>query len=213
VFAAFRDDWKEAEVAVVGLGTGALACYGEPGQRWTFYEIDPTVERIARDPQFFTYLKDCKAHWDVILGDGRLRLRQAAAHGYRLIVLDAFSSDAIPVHLLTREALHVYLEKLQPDGLLAFHISNRYLDLKPVLANLARDAHVISRFCEDTNVSEAELETGKDPSEWAVIARTPEDLGKLALDSRWHPNPGRAQKGVWTDNFSNVLRLFKWDRP
>ena len=114
-----RLDQPGAQVAIVGLGAGTLASYARPGQNWTFYEIDPVVERIARDPRFFTYLRDCQAEVvDIVLGDARFRAARAPDHAYRLIVLDAFSSDAVPVHLLSREAIRLYRAKLA-DGRLA----------------------------------------------------------------------------------------------
>ena len=115
-------------VAIVGLGTGSLACYGRPNESWTFYEIDPLVVRIARDPAYFTYMRDCPPAKRVILGDARLALANAPAGSYDILVVDAFASDAIPTHLITREALRLYLEKLVPGGVVAFHISNRYLN-------------------------------------------------------------------------------------
>ena len=122
----------------MGLGVGTLASYAQPGQRWTFYEIDAAVERIARDPRFFTYLRDCEAEAvDIILGDARQRLRGAPDGAYQLIVLDAFSSDALPVHLLSREAIRLYRAKLAPGGLLLFNLTNRYLDLDPVIGRQA----------------------------------------------------------------------------
>ena len=125
-------------MAVVGLGSGGLACYAEAGDDWTFYEIDPLVERIARDPRYFTYLQNSRGDLNVVLGDGRLTLQRATPGAYDLIVLDAFSSDAIPVHLLTREAVELYMSRLRTDGVVAVHISNRYLNLEPVLGALAQ---------------------------------------------------------------------------
>ena len=120
------------------MGAGTLASYAQPGQRWTFYEIDAAVERIARDPRFFTYLRDCEAEAvDIILGDARQRLQGAPDDAYQLIVLDAFSSDALPVHLLSREAIRLYRAKLAPGGLLLFNLTNRYLDLDPVIGRQA----------------------------------------------------------------------------
>nr|MBA2644464.1 fused MFS/spermidine synthase [Solirubrobacterales bacterium] len=106
-----------ARAAIIGLGTGSIACYSEPGERWTFYEIDPAVERIARDPRLFTYLRACPGEFDVVIGDARLRLSRAADRRYGLIMADAFSSDAVPVHLITREALALYRSKLREHGL------------------------------------------------------------------------------------------------
>src|SRR6185437_9470115 len=118
---------RRVNVGVIGLGAGGLAAYGRPGERWTFFELDPEVERIARDPRFFTYITDSRASIRVVLGDGRLSLGHEPDALLDLLVLDAFSSDAIPVHLLTREALQLYLQKLAPGGVLLFHLSNRYL--------------------------------------------------------------------------------------
>ena len=211
VFAAFSDTDSVHKVAVVGLGTGSLACYGEPGQEFTFFEIDPAVERIARDPRFFTFLRDCPPKVNVILGDARLSLKNVPDRQFDLIVLDAFSSDAIPMHLLTREALKLYLAKLSDTGILAFNISNRFLDLHLVLANLARDAG-LACFCEDDlQISEAEEKQGKFASNWVVMARRPEDLGKVLQDKRWAALPGERGARVWTDDFSNILTLIRWN--
>jgi spermidine synthase len=200
-----------ASVAVCGLGAGALAAYARPGQHWTFYEIDPTVARVAQDPGLFTYLSDCRAEYRVVLGDARLRLRDAD-RAYDLIVIDCFSSDAIPVHLLTREALSVYLSRLAPGGLLAFHVSNRYLDLKPVLAALAADAGLAEcREREDLVVDEDDLRAGRSATVWVALARRTEDLGALARTVSWgrvRPPPGFP---VWTDDYSNVLGVFRWN--
>ena len=132
-------------VAVVGLGAGSLACYGTPEQRWTFYEIDPIVFRIAANPRYFTFLRDCPPKPFVILGDARLTLARAPDGAYDLIVLDAYSSDAPPMHLITLDAVRLYLTKLAPDGVLVFNISNRHLVLEPVLGAIARAAGLVAR--------------------------------------------------------------------
>jgi hypothetical protein len=198
----------QQSVAVVGLGAGSLACYALPSQAWTFYEIDPAVARIANDTRYFTYLRDTPAHVNIVLGDARLTLSQAPDQHYGLIVLDAYSSDAIPVHLITREALRLYLSKLAPHGLLAFHISNLHLDLKPVLGNLARDAKLVCLVQNDDALNDSEKAEGKRASQWAVIARDAADLAPLAADNRWEACEGQAAKRVWTDNFSSILDVF-----
>ncbi|MBY0525711.1 MAG: fused MFS/spermidine synthase [Gemmataceae bacterium] len=201
-------------VAVAGLGVGALAGYARPGEDWTFYEIDPAIERVAWDPKFFTYLAGARqrgAHVEVLLGDARLRLRDAQGP-LGLIILDAFSSDAVPMHLISRQALAMYREKLAPGGLLAFNITNRYLDLRPALADLANDAGMVCYSRDDTTqgVSEDDLEAGRIPSHWVVMADRVEDLGPLAEDRRWKPLRPRRSARVWTDDFGNLLGVFKW---
>ena len=197
-------------VAAVGLGTGAIACYGQPGQQFTFYEIDPVVERIARDPRYFTYLSDSRAHIEVVLGDARLSLAGTADGQYDLIILDAYSSDSIPVHLITREAAQLYLKKLKPHGILAFHISNRHLDLEPVLANLARDARLATLTRNDDRLSQKEINSGKTKSSWLVVGRRRADFGKLATDKRWNPSRTQSDAPVWTDDYSSLLSVFSW---
>lgn len=207
VFNAFNSTTAKQSVAVVGLGAGSLACYGKPGQQWTFFEIDPSVERIARDSRYFTFLRDCPA--DVVLGDARLSLASVPDHQYDLLILDAYSSDAIPLHLLSREALKLYTDKLAPDGLLAFNISNRHLDIEPVLGNLARDAGLICLVQTDDLQDETELQRGSLPSQWAVMARRTEDLGALANDPRWQPAREQPDASVWTDDFASLISVFR----
>jgi hypothetical protein len=146
-----------------------------------------------------------------VLGDARLSLRDAPARGYGLLVLDAFSSDSIPMHLLTREALALYLTKLDDGGMLALHISNRYLDLEPVLANLARDAGLVAWMRDDTAVSAEESRNGKFPARWVVLARAPGDVRGLAQDPRWKRLEARPRAGLWTDDFSNLFTILRWE--
>ncbi len=211
VFAAFSGTDAKPRVAVIGLGTGSLAAYGEPGQQFTYYEIDPAVDRLAHDTRYFTFLHESTAQVDVILGDARLTLAEAPPRHYGLLVIDAFSSDAIPLHLLTREALQLYLEKVAEDGLLAFNISNRYLQLQPVLGDLARALGLVCLGQADMNLHEADKQAGKSPSQWVVMARTRAHLGKLAHDPRWQTVPGRSNVLVWTDDFSNLYSVFQWE--
>jgi hypothetical protein len=194
-----------ARIAIVGLGAGTLASYARPGQHWTFYEIDAAVERIARDPRFFTYLRDCEADAvDIILGDARQRLQGAADDCYQLIVLDAFSSDAVPVHLLSREAIRLYRAKLAAGGLLAFNLSNRYLDLDPVMGRQASDAGLACRVRYDLHVTDDEKQAGKQASIWAVMTANEADLGSLTADARWQPPSLRSGSAVWTDDYSDL---------
>lgn len=194
------------EIAVVGLGVGSLAAYRHGEQRWTFYEIDPAVERIARNSEYFTFLTDCGEACGVVLGDARLSLKNAHDRRYGLIVLDAFSSDAIPIHLMTREALQLYLARLAPGGVLAFHISNRHLSLEPVLARLAEQLTLASLTRRD-RIPEEESAAGKTSSDWLVMARDRGDLGGLTGDARWSASRTSARVSLWTDDFSNILSV------
>jgi hypothetical protein len=205
LFMSFQGAYAKSDIAVIGLGAGSTAGYARPGQRWTFYEIDPTVERIARDPRYFTLLRDCAPQARVILGDARISLAREPDGTHDLIILDAFTSDAIPVHLLTREAVELYFRKLSPHGVLAFHISNRYFDLRPVLSRLARDAQVVAYLRSDDNVTPDEERLGKEVSDWVVMARRPEDLGRLVYDAKWKELLPNVTGAAWTDDYSNVL--------
>lgn len=196
-------------VALVGLGVGSLAAYGRPGQNMTFYEIDPTVVTMAQNPKLFTFTRDSKADINYVLGDARLTLEKAPDGRYGLIALDAFSSDAIPIHLLTREAIAMYMRKLRPNGILALHISNRYLELEPVVSAAAADLGLKSWVNVDSPTDE-EAGRGKTASQWMVIARKKEDaapiLGIPRIWSDTEPTPGIR---AWTDDYSNVLSVFR----
>lgn len=196
-------------VAAVGLGAGTAACYGEAGQEWTFYEIDPRVERIARDPRYFTYLQDCPAAVTVVLGDARLSLQKATDGRFGLMILDAYNSDTVPLHLVTREALALYRRKLMPDGVLAFHITNRRLDLKPVLTRLAQDAGLLALASRDSVTPQDFQRAGKLYSSWVVMTRNLPYLRMLAADHRWEPPSLQDGVGVWTDDYASLFSVFK----
>jgi hypothetical protein len=213
VFQEFHGPRAKGKVGLIGLGIGSLASYAEAGQEFTFFEIDPAVERLARDIDSFTYLVDAEARGArvrVVLGDARLTLRREPEASFDMIVLDAFSGDAIPTHLLTREAMQVYLNKLNERGILLLHITNDYLDLRPVLADQATAAGLFALVQEDSRLSSEELRRGKVPSTWAVMARRKEDLGKLTEDTRWQRLSRRDGSSAWTDDFSNILQVFRW---
>jgi SAM-dependent methyltransferase len=208
---AFNRRSGMTNVAAIGLGAGAMACYAMPGQRWTFYEIDPAVIRLARESDYFTYLRRCtNAVVDFKVGDARLRLREAAPRQFDLLVCDAFGSDAPPLHLLNREAMELYLAKLSEQGVLLFHISSRYLDFQPVLANLASNFQLQALVGSEDNLSEEMLREGKLPSIWVALARRPEDLGRLETDPRWHPLAPAPAMRLWTDDYSDILGIFQW---
>jgi hypothetical protein len=212
VLTSLQGDERLQRVGLVGLGTGALASYAQPGQHWTFFEIDPAVAHLAApETGLFTYLKDSRGRIDIVLGDARLTLSQHPDK-FGLLVIDAFGSDAIPLHLLTREALKVYRAHLRDNGILAVHISNRYVNLEPVLANLAADAvpPLVCRIQYDLNPDDMERRNGKGPSVWALLARTPDDLGQVANSTRWQPARVRPDLKVWTDDFSNLVSVLRW---
>jgi predicted O-methyltransferase YrrM len=206
VLTALADSLKTGNIGAVGLGTGSLAAYATPEQRWTFYEIDPAVVRIARNPEFFTFLHRSPAAIGIVQGDARLALEAAAPGGHDLLILDAFSSDAIPVHLMTREALQVYLNALSPHGVLAYHISNRQLSLLPVIASLAAEKNLAGLSQFDRGSPE-DAALGKTGSHWVVVARTTADLQTLTSDPRWTPTTNERRQPPWTDDFSNIVSV------
>ena len=163
------------------------------------FEIDPAAERIARTSSYFTYLEDCGARCTVVIGDARQSLAQTDAL-YDMIVLDAFSSDAIPLHLLTTEALRTYETHLSESGVLAFHISNRHIKLAPVIARLARERGLSAFRRFDKTI---DPKNGLEASEWVVMARRPERLQALVADANWTPLVADARP-AWTDDFSNI---------
>ncbi|HEX2179738.1 MAG TPA: fused MFS/spermidine synthase [Actinomycetota bacterium] len=200
---------ESPRIGVIGLGTGSLACYASPDQQWTFFEIDPEMERIARNPRLFSFLSDCPGRHDVVIGDARLSLEDVPDGRFGVLVVDAFNSDSIPVHLLTREAMELYLSKLTPGGVVVVHISNRYLDLRPVVGNLSYDLGLVSLFRSNPQTLE-QTAMGRSASDWVVIGRSLGDLGPLAADSRWISLVAEPGARVWTDDFSDVFSVFRW---
>jgi len=209
-FKLLSENGFDKPVAIVGLGAGALACYGKQGQDFIFYEIDSLVERIARNPNLFTYLKDCPPRTSVQIGDARVTLARAPDRSYGMFILDAFSGDAIPVHLLTQQAVELYLSKLVADGVLLFHISNRYMDLVPVIDRIAAELKLVAFLSHDWEVSEQERAEGKQPSTWVIMARQPSLLAPFQSDSKWKRLTGDLKGELWTDNYSNILRVLRW---
>lgn len=210
VFQAFQGSPVEQNVAVIGLGAGVMACYHEPQVRLTFYEIDPAVAKLAQNQQLFTYLSNCAPQARIVLGDARLALRRAPAHAYGTIVLDAFSGDSIPTHLLTREALALYLEKLAAHGVLVFHVSNRYLDLHGVLAALARDAGLVCFRHAQAAITVEDARQGNFASWWVVMARQWKDLQLLVASGDWRRPDITAAGRVWTDDFSDIISIMRF---
>lgn len=197
-----------ARVGVVGLGAGTLACYAKPGQAWRFYEIDPTVVRIARDTGQFTFLSRCLPNPRIVLGDARLNLAREPAASLDLLALDAFSSDSVPMHLMTREAFASYGRVLAPRGVLLVHISNRFLDLEPVVAAAAQAGawHVVKLFhTPGPNDTPAATK-----SVWIAMSRDPQIIRVLqTFDGAWQPVKARPGFTPWTDDYSTILPLLK----
>lgn len=193
-----------ARIGIVGLGTGTLACYAQPGQHWRFYEIDPVVVRIARDSGAFTFLRRCAPSAQIVVGDARLSLSQEPAGNLDLLALDAFSSDAVPMHLMTREAFETYGRVLGRRGLLLVHVSNRYLDLGPVVARTAGGWMAAQLPYQPKSSDPAE--TG---SLWIALTRDPEVLGTLLTSGGdWEPLPV-TDTAPWTDDYASILPVLR----
>jgi len=214
-----------ARVGVVGLGTGTMAVYGRPGDTYRFYEINPAVRRLSLSEgdnhARFTYLDDSRARCEVVMGDARLSMEREPPQAYDLLALDAFSSDAIPVHLLTEEAFVIYLRHLKPEGVLAVHISNRFLDLEPVVLGLADrlglEAAVISVSESDAEEYDEEgegVDQGLCGSTWVLVTRDKAFLEYEPIRAAATP-PAETSSAriVWTDDYSNLLRILTYDWP
>jgi spermidine synthase len=199
-------DHHQLDVGVIGLGAGTLAAYARPTDTFTFYEIDPAVVEIATNPELFTYVDDAQGQVEFVIGDGRVMLDRSG-EVYDAVVLDAFSSDSIPTHLITREALGVYLDHLRPDGLLAIHISNRHLDLEPVIGRLATELGLSTRS-KTHDPSAVASRQGSASSTWVTLARADRVLDDLGEDPGWIRT--RADGPLWTDSYTSLLSVFRW---
>lgn len=206
----FGEAWRELpsaangrDIAVVGLGVGTLATYAGPGQHWTFFEIDPAIERIARTSEWFSFMDTCGGQCRVVTGDARLSLARMPERAYDLIVLDAFSSDSIPVHLMTREAMDLYLSRLSARGSLLLHVSNRHLRLAPIVARLAADRGLYG--ARRVEVDGSGWPAGKSGSDWIVLSRSAGDIAPLIVNHQWRPLAALPSTPLWTDDFSNLL--------
>ena len=188
-------------IGIVGLGVGSLACYAEPGQDWAFYEIDPMVDQVARDPRLFTFMSDCAGDAPTHLGDARIVLdRQDVT--YDILLLDAYSSDAIPVHLVTAEAVQLYLERLTTGGLLVFHISNRYYDISQPLARIGGALGLTMAIRSD--VPGENTQAGAKASVVVAMSLDPARMAPVMADTRWQPLTSDGGP-VWTDDYANLL--------
>lgn len=194
-----------SNVAVLGLGAGAISCLFDKGQNITYYEIDPIVAELATNDKYFTFLKECTPKFDIQLGDARVRIKEASSDQYKMIILDAFSSDSIPVHLLTKEAIGLYLEKLEKGGLLMVHISNRHLDLRQVLAAISHEFDlsgvVYSYMVDDPQSTEIS-------SQWVALSKDHELIKESFVDwEKLDTNHNASQ--LWTDGYSSILHILK----
>jgi len=193
-------------VGVIGLGTGTIAAYGRPGDVYRFYDIDANVIGIARSE--FTFLGDSGARIETALGDARLSLEREAPENFDVLAVDAFSSDAIPVHLITREALQTYERHMKPGGIVAFHVSNRFLDLIPVVARLAKELQLQAVLVSDD--PEDEDKSIKSRSDWVLVSRDPQALEAPAIvEAGAVPAEDRPEWRTWTDDYSNLVQILK----
>jgi spermidine synthase len=189
---------------VVGLGAGTLASFTREGTRMRYFEIDPEVERIARDPNYFTYLSQCaKGKVDVVLGDARLTLAREPVHSYDLLQVDAFSADNVPTHLLTTEALTIYFHALKPDGILALHLSNRNLALEPPAAAAAK-AIGVTALMQEFTPPRGTPAIAAAPSQVMLLSKSPAALAAFAGDPRWRPARDNGVR-AWTDGYTNIV--------
>ncbi|AEG00952.1 fused MFS/spermidine synthase [Methylomonas methanica] len=208
LFTEFDAENQHWNIGAVGLGAGALACYSKEQQHWRFYEIDPLIVDVAKDPKWFHYLERCNPQADMVVGDARLSLAKEPDNSFDLLIMDAFSSDAVPTHLLTREAMQLYFSKLKDDGMLAFHITNRHLALKKVLADHAENLQLSGLLQEFNPNNPAPLVVATD---WVVIAKQPQRLDRLRQSrlGHWQKLPLTFDLQPWTDDFTNIIGIWK----
>ncbi len=197
--------WQE--IALVGLGTGSIAYYGQSGQRLTYYEIDPSVIELAQDTRCFTFLSQCQAKYEIIPGDARQSLAREPDGKFDVLILDAFSSDAIPTHLLTIEAIRLYRRVVKPHGLIVFHTSNKHVELEGLLGLAAAGEGLSCLTRSDLRVPDELTREGKYPSRYVAMARTPEDFSALAAMPGWAPPPVPERQRPWTDEYNNLPAL------
>jgi hypothetical protein len=189
-------------VAVIGLGSGTLTCASEPGETWKFFEIDQSMVDTARNPKYFTYIGSCEPDLKPVIGDARLTFAREPDGIYDLIIVDAYSSDAIPIHLATREAMKIYKDKLAPQGAVLMHVSNRHLELSSVVVGIAEANDLKSWVYSEDSGRDGEYIFS---TSVVVSAREEDDIGKLASSDQWSETEADEKQRVWTDDYSNVL--------
>jgi predicted membrane-bound spermidine synthase len=206
IFNVFNNEKPNANIAICGLGVGSIAAYGELGQSITYYEINPHVYEIAAESGYFTYLSNSKADINTIFGDARITIQQAEDQSFDMIILDAFNSDSIPVHLLTREAFEIYQQKLKPDGWMAVQISNRYLDLQPVIA--AAVNHLgWTALVHDEVLDTNDIRNNRMTASWIVLFQQEKWVDSFSAFDIWEPLTYDGSIEIWTDNHATVLPL------
>jgi SAM-dependent methyltransferase len=191
-------------IGVVGLGTGTMAAWAGPNRHITFFDIDPQVHDIGYN--FFTYLRRCASACNVVIGDGRLSIERSPDKEFDVLMLDAFNSDSIPAHLVSREAVNMYLAKLKPDGLILFHVSNRYMNVEGLVSAVTLDSGLqgLVRYDDD------EEPMGKASSDYVVAARHSEDFGQLNENENWTKVEKTEGVQPWTDDYSNMMAIVRW---
>ncbi|MCC6428014.1 MAG: fused MFS/spermidine synthase [Phycisphaerales bacterium] len=200
-------------VGILGLGVGSIAAYALPGSKFTFYEIDDVVIRVASDPSLFTYLANAGDRAETRLGDGRLVIAAEPDGEFDLLVLDAFSSDSIPMHLVTKEACQTYVAKLKPKGILAFNVTNKHVDIQPVLARAAQELGLTAIVQHDTSIDATTASQGRLSSSWVLMARTARDLRPMIDDlARWRRLEAKPGDPLWTDGYSSLVQVLKFDK-
>ena len=201
---------RDLHVGLIGLGVGTLAAYGKPGDTYRFFEIDPGVLSIAQ--RHFSYLKDSSATVQTVIGDGRLGLMREPDASFDVLVVDAFSSDSIPMHLITREAIALYVSKLSDDGVIALHISNRFLELLPIVLRLARDLNLQVLYVDDAEPAAKGGENVdlRSSSDWVLLARHESALDHEALHAAKTEVEEPPGTPLWTDDHNNILQALKF---
>ncbi|KPL85385.1 fused MFS/spermidine synthase [Herpetosiphon geysericola] len=209
IFQVANQQTTPKNVGVVGLGSGAAACYAQPQDTWKYFEIDPVVIEIAENPQYFSYLSQCTPQAPVVVGDARISLA-AETKPFDVLIMDAYSSDAIPTHLVTVEALELYLSKLNPDGIIAFHISNRYLNLEPVLHDLAEKLGLLA-LVHEYHTDEDVLEQGNNSTKWVIFTKNQAFYQQFIDQYQWRSLQNRPNDRLWTDDYSSIITtLYAW---
>jgi hypothetical protein len=193
---------KPIRVGIIGLGAGSISVYGDADDVYRFYDIDPDVVHVANT--YFTYLKDSPAKIEIALGDARLNLERESAQQFDVLAIDAFSGDSIPVHLITYEAVQLYLRHMKPDGVIAFHVSNRFLDLKPVVLAIAEKLGLEFAYLHETG------DEGGTTSDWLLVSRNKPFIYQKGIVEAIEPVVPRPEWNLWTDDFNNLIQVFKF---